>query len=274
MTFIFTFWLASTGFRFLIFLLLPAAVFLTLHFRQHYKKKELAVVSGEQIPAGNEHAAELMKKSKEQLIDSLQKTNAIYSLGMSGFLNEDLISLRDAENLKKILSKKLDKNKVYSPESVIDSDSKSGHYYIQLKDYQMRMAGSLTLFLDPLYEHLSNTHRPFVKSQAEELNNLIVDINLFLSHTVHFIKHDDFGQTERLVQFCENLNKGLESMGISQIKRIKTKLVNNRNSTLFLNTLTETKNMLSYTLSLIKTYRKLATVLQKAPLEKQPIYSL
>ncbi len=52
-------------------------------------------------------------------------------------------------------------------------------------------------------------------------------------------------------------------MEIAQIKRIKAKEVNTRNSVLFFNTITETKNMLLHAINLIKAHRDFITITQK-----------
>jgi hypothetical protein len=51
----------------------------------------------------------------------------------------------------------------------------------------------------------------------------------------------------------------LNNMEVAQIKRIKINQVNTRNSTLFLNILSETKNMLNHAAGLWHAHMKLTT---------------
>jgi hypothetical protein len=55
----------------------------------------------------------------------------------------------------------------------------------------------------------------------------------------------------------------LEKMEVAQIKRIKAREVNTRNSVLFFNIITETKNMLLHAINLIKSHRDFIIVTRK-----------
>jgi hypothetical protein len=52
-------------------------------------------------------------------------------------------------------------------------------------------------------------------------------------------------------------------MEIAQIKRIKAREINTRNSVLFFNTISETKNMLLHAINLIKAHRDFITATKK-----------
>lgn len=225
---------------------------------------EFKVRNAEEAAPENEGSAERMQKCKEQLIDSLRQTNTIYSLGITGFLNEDLVSIKNARSLKKDLNRILDKrkDKIFAIAPVFEKKSQSGHFFIQLNDYQNRMNDSLSLLLDPLYEHLNNSHKPFIQSQAEELTYLMNQVSLLLSRTIDLLKTDQFVFSESPVRFHDNLDKTIEKMGVAQIKRIKTNQVNTRNSILFLNVLSETKNMVNHISGMLHSYSNLANVLK------------
>jgi hypothetical protein len=201
---------------------------------------------------------------REHLIDSLHQANIIYTLCLTGFLNENLSTLKEAKKLKKLLHKKQDKfsGKTFQTAALFENLSQSGHFYMHLNDYLARMVSSLTLIFDPLYEHLDNTHKPFIKPQVDELNNLVNDVNLLMSQIVFFIKNEQTNDKENMTGSLETLNKNLERSGIEQIKRMKKNQVNTRNSVLFLNVLSETKNMLNNTMGLFQSYIHLATKLK------------
>jgi hypothetical protein len=57
-------------------------------------------------------------------------------------------------------------------------------------------------------------------------------------------------------------------MEVAQIKRIKAREVNTRNSVLFFNTISETKNMLLHAINLMKSHRDFISVTQKASRQK------
>lgn len=256
-------WVSATHFKIAIIAFLAFSGLALYWFRKNLIKKN-QYENAEEYAEENEGMKEMLQKCKEQLIDSLHQTNIIYTLGLTGFLDENLSTLKDAIKLKKLLNKKQDKirNKIFQHATIFEKLSQKGHYYVQLNDYQIRMISSLEHILDPLYEHLNNSHKPFLEAQTDELNNLVNDVSFFISRIIYFIKNDHLNEKETLNLSHIDLNKNIENMGVEQIRRIKSNQVNTRNSILFLNVLSETKNMLNHTSGIFKSYIHLKTDLK------------
>jgi Na+/phosphate symporter len=119
------------------------------------------------------------------------------------------------------------------------------------------MINSLTLLLNPLFEHLSNSHKPFINVQGDELAKLGKEIENFLDLMAKIINNSVENDKENLAGIRNNIFELLNSMEVAQINRIKTSQVNTRNSILFLNILSETKNMLNHASGLLNSYIKL-----------------
>ena len=193
------------------------------------------------------------------------QTNKIFSAGIDGFIKEDRSGLKEVLSLKDYLNKKSkkQKNKVLIILSKIENSVDSGHFYVQLVDYQREMAHSLNFLVEPLFEHVNNNHKPFIKSQIEDLKHLEAEINSFLNLSVNIIKSNKFDQVDALIGQRDLIVEKLEKLEVAQIKRIKAKQVNTRNSMLFFNTITETKNMLLHATNVIKAHRDFITVTKK-----------
>jgi hypothetical protein len=198
---------------------------------------------------------------RDRLVDSFMQIPIIYSAGLRAFLNEDITDMKVALVLKKQLNKNLEKFKkeLFNVACELESEMHSGHYYIEINDYQKRMVHSINLFIQPLHEHLNNSHKPFVKSQEDELKNLERDVSVFFTAAGEQVV-DQFKQMGKLTEMFSQTIGVLERMEKAQIQRTKSGQVNTRNSILYLNTLTETKNMLNFAMSLLKTCQKLVRV--------------
>lgn len=258
-----TFFVSSAG-KIILFLLFTIAGILAFRSRKINRKKTREESDEDQFdPFETEEVEKIMKKCKTHLNETLAQTENLFKLAISGFLEEDLTALKNSINLKTELSNNLEmvKTKVFRTASVFENSVHSGHYYVELKDYQFRMISAVSQLLDPLYEHLNNSHKPFVKTQKEELTRLEKEVSTFFDLSRSIIQNNQFKQMENLEKMHGTINEILEKMEVTQIKRIKTKQVNTRNSVLFLNTLSETKNMLNQTESLVKSYQNLTTVL-------------
>jgi Na+/phosphate symporter len=101
---------------------------------------------------------------------------------------------------------------------------------------------------------LSNSHKPFINAQAEELRKLENEIANFLSLTAEIVNKQLTNENEKPELVQKNLYDLLNSMAVAQIKRIKSSQVNTRNSILFLNIISETKNILNHTTGLFHSY--------------------
>jgi Na+/phosphate symporter len=114
-----------------------------------------------------------------------------------------------------------------------------------------------------LYEHLENQHKPFVSDQANEMMELIHKIDDLFNFALHIVKEDRFDQIEEMIVKRDSLVDDLIKLEKIQIKRIKGQGVNTRNSILYFNIITETKNLLMSMVNLMKSHRDFITLTQK-----------
>ena len=142
-------------------------------------------------------------------------------------------------------------------------DLDSGHFYVQVIDYQREMAHSLNFIIEPMWEHLENQHKPFHEEQAEEIRMMVSELDEFYNFALHIVKENKFDSLEELIaKRVRIINMMLEIEKV-QIRRIKNHLVNTRNSILFFNTLAETKNLLLHSINLVKSHRDFMLVNKK-----------
>lgn len=242
----------------MIFVFLAIAIVMIIRTHLIFKKKnQMDVLEEEEAISEKDETEKAMEKSKKQVVKGIMLANQIYSVSIDSFLEEDRAQLKEALAMKDNLNKKAkkQKNKVLNTISKIEEDVDSGHFYVQMVDYQREMAHSLNFFVQPLYEHINNNHKPFIPVQAEELKILEEKIDAFFNFAIHLVRENRFSEIESLIQQRNHIMTILERMEVTQIKRIKAREVNTRNSVLFFNIITETKNMLLHAINLIKAHR-------------------
>ena len=85
------------------------------------------------------------------------------------------------------------------------------------------------------------------------------------SSTLHctWVKEDKFEKFDELFERRDALLKILVQVEKAQIKRIKNKDVNTRNSVLFFNVITETKNLILNSINLLKSQRDFVQISNK-----------
>jgi phosphate/sulfate permease len=256
----------SIGGMFMIFVFVGVAIFMVIRTHMLFKKRNDQVLEEEEETITEEDETEkVLEKCRKQVVKSVMMANHIYSLSINSFLEENRSQLKDAINSKDELNKKSkkQKNKILNTISRIEEEVDSGHYYVQVVDYQREMAHSLNFFVEPLFEHINNNHKPFIPPQIDELKRLEEQIDGFFNFSMHLIKENKFSQMESLINQRNQIMNLLEQMEVAQIKRIKARDVNTRNSVLFFNIITETKNMLLHAINLMKAHRDFITVTRK-----------
>jgi Na+/phosphate symporter len=248
----------ALGGNFMIFVFVATAIFMVIRtYMMFQKRSKEKSKEDDEIFNEKDGVEKVLQKSKKQLLKSIESIVQIYSVSVTAFAKESLSSVKKGRKLKDELNKKAkkQKNKVVEVLAKIDDHEDSGHFYVQMVDYLREMAHSMNFIVDPLFNHLDNHHKPFNKEQSAELKNIVKLLDGLIDDAKEIINNNDFEKLEKLIgqrdAFVEDLNKFEKA----QIKRIKAKEVNTRNSILFFNTLTETKNLLLHFINATKAYR-------------------
>lgn len=247
----------SIGGKIFVFVFLALAVFLV--FKSTFKNKvnELDEEEEDLIEPILE-TTKVLEKSKQRVTNSVLISSKGYFVALESFLNEDRKHIKEILEEVEYLNRKTKKwkNNVNSVVLRLQADSvETGHYYVQIVDYLRELAHSLNYIINPLYEHISNNHRPFIDVQNKELTQLIHKIQEFYNKSIHIIKEERFDKIEELINERTEIVEFMSELEKLQIKRIKNKEVNTRNSVLFFNVLSETKNHLFHSVNISKAYR-------------------
>ena len=252
----------SVSGKFMVFVFIAIAIAIVVRTQFIFKKRN-ATKLDENIDNIEERdeVDKVIQKSKKLVINTLTMSIKIFSLSIESFISENRIGLKKSILLKEELarkSKKL-KNKVLQTLSYIDNHVDSGHFYVGTIDYQREISNALNFIVIPLYEHLNNHHKPFIKEQISELRDLTILIEEYYNLSIHIIKDNRFEEITQLNEKREDIFKFLNKTEKMQIKRIKSNLINTRNSILYFNINSEIKNMLLHTASLVKSHRDFIT---------------
>ncbi|MDR2911139.1 MAG: inorganic phosphate transporter [Bacteroidales bacterium] len=254
----------AVGGKFMIFVFIVIALIIIIRTHIFFEKMNHAKIGEEEeeIISEKDETEKIIAKCNKQVMSGIVSTSKIFSIAIDNFLNEDRIHLKEGVELKNEMNRKSkkQKTKLLNTISKIEGDIDSGHFYVQIMDYQREVAHSLNFIVEPLFEHIDNHHKPFSEAQSEELKKLIAKIDEFLNFSLYIVKENKFLNIEELIQKRAIIFELLGEFEKAQIKRIKDKTVNTRNSVLFFNIITETKNMLLHYINLIKSYRDFITV--------------
>ena len=245
---------------FMVFVFIVLAIFLIIRTQVLFKRKAAAKKKDEEEGISETDESEkIIEKTKKQVLNSVLTINQVFSMSIESFLSENRSYLKEAQEIKNTFNRKSKKMKSKLSgviETLQQQDSlEIGHFYVQLVDYLREVHHSLNYLVEPLFEHLENNHKPFTASQIKELKAFTAETNDFLNMTLHVVKEEKFEEIDAAIRQKDELVSKLALLERAQIKRIKNKEVNTRNAILFFNIITETKNLLTNYINLLKAQR-------------------
>ena len=244
--------------NYMVFVFVGIALFMVIRTHMFFQKRSKEkLMEDEEIISEKDETDKVLAKSNKQVVKAIQAANNIFATGIQNFLKEDRSGLKEGLENKDHFNKKAkkQKNKILSTLGKIEDHVDSGHFYVQMVDYLREMAHSSNFIIEPLYEHINNQHKPFIRAQANELEKLIGDIDKLFNFALEIINENQFEKIDDLIAKRDTVLDELGKMEKAQIKRIKAKEVNTRNSMLFFNTISETKNLLLHFINAVKAYR-------------------
>jgi Na+/phosphate symporter len=130
----------------------------------------------------------------------------------------------------------------------------AAHMYILVVDYLNEMAKHVTNIAKSSLSHVDNNHKPLLPEQIEELEVVFEDVKNQLISTIAAFKNLDEQSALELIEDVQSFVKVVRNVRKQQIKRIKEHKIGTRNSQLYLNHLSELRNLSLFSNRLVKVY--------------------
>jgi Na+/phosphate symporter len=122
-------------------------------------------------------------------------------------------------------------------------------------DYLREIAHTITFITGPCLEHVDNNHKGLLPEQVKELDKVQDGINKLLKIVNKSISQQDFSKLEEVLKQQQHILEVIDTTRKNQIKRIKANEAGTKNSLLYLNILSESKNLVLYAVNALKSHR-------------------
>jgi len=209
----------------------------------------------------------LREEGGEQIRRNVQESAKIYFLAVQGFIDNDARRLHEATIKADILEKYARNGKsqlLFSFTKVSEEGIDTGHHFVQAFDYLTELVGCLKNLAQPLYEHIENHHKGVTDSQRQDLQDLLDEVTGYFNHFIHIEKEQKFDLMQEMVAKQNFLLGFLDDLRKHQIKRIKTGEGRTRVSIIYMDIISETKNVLLYSVNLLKAHRDFVVSTRRA----------
>jgi len=233
-----------------------------LIFRTHiiHKRREADMKLKQEALYGRKivRADTVLSECNKNVTSTVISMSMLYYLTLENFFRENRRGLKKVRQEIKELNKhsKELKYNIYITIRQLEEDSvESGPYYVQVLDYIREGAHCVNFIMEHIYEHVENNHAPFNEDQKKEFIFLNEEISVFFNFVLNHLKQGKFDDLSEIIEKQKHILDIIAKMNKKQVKRIKKGESGTKTSLLYFNVLAETKNLMLYTLNILKAQR-------------------
>lgn len=226
----------------------------------------------EELQAKKEKVAKLSPEEKitadcvSHVVESMEQIRTIYRDSLLATIDEDLKSLKKVQKKSRHLLSKIEelKKQVYFglPQTKTVSVERDLMHY-NVTDLLWEEALAVRRLVTPLYEHIDNNHKTFIKVQIEEIEELTAAIEKFFVVSILITKEKNFEHLKELNAEYQDLHQLIKKIRVNQLKRIKSKKWGTKISLLYSDMLHETISIVDFTYKLVSVYEEFVKGLPK-----------
>lgn len=186
------------------------------------------------------------------------ESSKIYMLLINGLLEESKNNLFEVSDKTRQLKKhiKHSKTEFFSTLTRIPEETQdTGQYFVQALDYLTELGNTLSLMVEPAYAHFKNQHRGLTDYQKEDLTTLAEETTAFFNFMVYLEKDKKYFMFPELIQRQEAIFNLIELLRFRHLKKIRSGSGKTRINILYLELLSESRNLILYSVNLVKSLK-------------------
>ena len=200
----------------------------------------------------------ILQKCNTSIMDVVVSVRKLYFSSVLNLIKEDFKKMkkvkRNVDDLNQ-RTKDLKYNLYPTLRKLEEEFIETGPYYVQILDYLREIAHCLDYIAGPIYDHLDNNHPSIIPEQVKDLHELNESVNSFYDHVEVLIREQNYKNLDGLLAGQQKILDLITKIKKKQIKYIKSESVGTRNTLMYLNLLSESKNLVLYTVNMVKSHR-------------------
>lgn len=243
-----------------IAILLFAAVLLLARNYISYKKKTNATREEDSLNKAESSSVQgVIEESADNIAAVANRARKIYIGSMIGLSKEDLPLLKKSKKGNAKLSAEIDdlqESVFYFIKNLDESSVMASHFYINILSYLQDMSQSLEYIGRASYKHVNNNHKKLKFNQTRELLDTQNEIESLFNNIKETFDKRAFEDIHELIQTKDVLLTSINAKIEKQISRTRTEESSPKNTSLYFNLLTETKDLVVATMNLLELYHQ------------------
>ena len=245
------------GFTAVVILLLLSAIILVRNYLNHRKKSREEKMEYGLRRAESSSIQGVIVESAGNISNVVKRCNKIFTNSINGLSRQDLDVLK--KNRKQVvkLSAEIDDlrdNIFYFIKNLDEGSEVATKFYLDTLDYLQDMAQSLEYIIKISYKHVNNNHKKLKYSQIRELQEIDEELENLLEKTRIAFDKKNFEEIGSVLAQKDDLLEMVSQKISQQIARTRNEESSPKNTTLYFNLLTETKDLITATMNLLEMY--------------------
>jgi len=207
----------------------------------------------------------MFEANNKGITKTLNAVSGIFSETVKGLIKENRKELKkqlqNSVDLEQKLANK--KSKIHQTINSLPPDAvEASHYYVLTLDYMKELAHCINYMAEPVFNHVDNNHKPIQPAQAVELTQIALEFSGFTKKMIDTLASNDEAKLESLNVEQARIMGMIRESRKNLIKSIKKNDLGTKSSMLLLTILSEARNILIYSVNLMKIQNDFTNVMK------------
>ncbi len=242
-----------------IFALIALSIFVVFKTHSVHKKRQAEALAGDNAPGGELSRENIIESCSETVTRIIIQVAKLYYMSILNFSKEKRKELSAIRKEAKDLNKETKglKNHVHLTIRKMQEDEiESGPHYVQVIDYLRETTNGLYYFIQPLYNHVDNNHPPLSPIQTDELMKFNEKMSEYFNYALTILKKNSYEHLEEFKKMRNDLMDMTIDLRKKQVKTLKKAGKGTKVTLVYLDILSESKNMLLYLTNVLESQRE------------------
>ena len=241
-------------------LLFLALIILARNYISH--KKEIDHIKSEDALNAAESSSiqGVIIESSNNVAKVSKKIKKIYKSAIEGLATQNLKELKSNKKDVKYLSEEIDNLRdglFYFIKNLDESTIKgASNFYINVLGSLQDIAQSLEYIAKITFKHVNNNHKSLTFNQIRELKEINLQLDVLFERIKYSFSKNNFQEINNILSTEQSLYDSVKEKINIQIYRTKEEASSPKNTTLYFSILTETKDLIKATVSLLELYNE------------------
>jgi len=241
-------------------LLFLALIILARNYISH--KKEIDHIKSEDTLNAAESSSiqGVIIESSNNVAKVSKKIKKIYKSAIEGLATQNLKELKSNKKDVKYLSEEIDNLRdglFYFIKNLDESTIKgASNFYINVLGSLQDIAQSLEYIAKITFKHVNNNHKSLTFNQIRELKEINLQLDILFERIKYSFSKNNFKEINNILSTEQSLYDSVKEKINIQIYRTKEEASSPKNTTLYFSILTETKDLIKATVSLLELYNE------------------